>query len=68
MSRKQRGLFPSLGLKYRQPFPEPGLTLRIIGAITSEKLQILKEADVTRRSSIKPESIILPEARSEILI
>ena len=29
----------------RQPFPGPGLAIRIVGEITPEKLQILKEAD-----------------------
>jgi GMP synthase (glutamine-hydrolysing) len=30
---------------YRQPFPGPGLAIRIIGAITPERLAILREAD-----------------------
>jgi GMP synthase (glutamine-hydrolysing) len=29
----------------RHPFPGPGLAIRLLGAITREKLQILKEAD-----------------------
>ena len=32
-------------LIHRQPFPGPGLGVRIIGAITPERLQVLQEAD-----------------------
>jgi GMP synthase (glutamine-hydrolysing) len=32
-------------LIYRQPFPGPGLAIRIIGAISSERLDILRNAD-----------------------
>ena len=32
-------------LVYRQPFPGPGLAVRIIGEITQEKINILQEAD-----------------------
>ena len=32
-------------LVYRQPFPGPGLGVRIIGEITAEKVQIVQEAD-----------------------
>lgn len=40
-------------LVYRQPFPGPGLAIRIIGDITDEKLDILKEADFIFRDEIR---------------
>ena len=39
-------------LVYRQPFPGPGLAIRVIGDITEEKLDILKEADFIFRDEI----------------
>ena len=39
-------------LVYRQPFPGPGLAIRIIGDITDDKLNILKEADSIFREEI----------------
>lgn len=36
----------------RQPFPGPGLAIRIIGDITEEKLEILKNADYIFREEI----------------
>lgn len=39
-------------LVYRQPFPGPGLAIRVIGDITDEKLEILKEADFIFREEI----------------
>lgn len=38
---------------YRQPFPGPGLAIRIIGDITKEKLRILRKADYIFREEIK---------------
>lgn len=39
-------------LVYRQPFPGPGLAIRIIGEITREKLDILRDADAIYREEI----------------
>ena len=39
-------------LVYRQPFPGPGLAVRVIGEITKEKLKLLKEADAIFREEI----------------
>lgn len=39
-------------LVYRQPFPGPGLAIRIIGDITEDKLNILKDADSIFREEI----------------
>ena len=36
----------------RQPFPGPGLAIRIIGEITKDKLDILREADAVVREEI----------------
>jgi GMP synthase (glutamine-hydrolysing) len=37
---------------YRQPFPGPGLAIRIIGDVTQEKLAILRQADYIFRDEI----------------
>lgn len=39
-------------LVYRQPFPGPGLAIRIIGDITEDKLNILQDADFIFREEI----------------
>ena len=39
-------------LVWRQPFPGPGLAIRIIGEITKEKLEILRDADAVFRDEI----------------
>lgn len=38
---------------WRQPFPGPGLAIRIIGEITQERLDILREADAIVHQEIK---------------
>lgn len=38
---------------WRQPFPGPGLAIRIIGEITEERLEILREADAIVYQEIK---------------
>ena len=40
-------------LVWRQPFPGPGLAIRVIGEITEEKLSILRDADAIFREEMK---------------
>ena len=39
-------------LVYRQPFPGPGLGIRIIGEVTEEKVKIVQDADAIYREEI----------------
>ncbi len=60
-------------LVWRQPFPGPGLGVRIIGEITEEKIKVLQEADAVFRDEIKKSGIeseltqffaVLPDVRT----
>ncbi|MBI5207199.1 MAG: glutamine-hydrolyzing GMP synthase [Candidatus Firestonebacteria bacterium] len=44
-------------LIYRQPFPGPGLAIRVIGEITVERLEILKNADMIVIEEMKKSGI-----------
>ncbi|MFK8243234.1 MULTISPECIES: glutamine-hydrolyzing GMP synthase [unclassified Facklamia] len=51
-----RALGTALGMPdsivWRQPFPGPGLGIRVIGEITEEKLEIVRESDAILREEI----------------
>ena len=51
-----RAIGTELGLPdeivWRQPFPGPGLVIRIIGEITKERLDLLREADAIAREEL----------------
>lgn len=51
-----RAIGAELGLPdeivWRQPFPGPGLGIRIVGEITRERLQVLREADAIAREEL----------------
>ena len=44
-------------LVYRQPFPGPGLAVRIIGEVTPEKVKIVQEADAIYREEVEKAGI-----------
>jgi GMP synthase (glutamine-hydrolysing) len=51
-----RALGEQLGLPaeivWRHPFPGPGLAIRIIGAVTRDRLEVLREADAIAREEL----------------
>jgi GMP synthase (glutamine-hydrolysing) len=46
----------------RQPFPGPGLAVRVVGEVTAERLELLRKADAIVRYEIEQ----LPEIRKEL--
>jgi GMP synthase (glutamine-hydrolysing) len=56
-----RKIGDSIGLPktivYRQPFPGPGLAVRIIGEVTNDKLNILKKADRIVKEEVEKANI-----------
>ena len=64
-----RALGTALGLPdhivWRQPFPGPGLAIRIIGDVTPEKLEILKNSDAVVREEIDAYNARLYEQTGE---
>ncbi|WP_125703779.1 glutamine-hydrolyzing GMP synthase [Lacticaseibacillus daqingensis] len=40
-------------LVWRQPFPGPGLGIRVLGEVTEDKLEIVRESDAVLRDEIK---------------
>jgi len=64
-----RALGTVLGLPdhivWRQPFPGPGLAIRIIGDVTPEKLEILKNADAVVREELDAYNAKLYEETGE---
>ncbi|MFB7304883.1 glutamine-hydrolyzing GMP synthase [Heyndrickxia sporothermodurans] len=72
-----RALGTELGIPddivWRQPFPGPGLGIRVLGAISEEKLEIVRESDYILREEIKKAGLdreiwqyftVLPDIRS----
>ena len=57
-----RGVGTKLGISkelvWRQPFPGPGLAVRIVGEVTREKLELLRNADAIFRQELEAAGVI----------
>jgi GMP synthase (glutamine-hydrolysing) len=47
---EELGLPPDI--VWRQPFPGPGLAIRVVGAVTAQRLAVLREADAIAREEL----------------
>ena len=52
-------------LVYRQPFPGPGLGIRIIGDVTAEKVRIVQDADAIYREEVDKAAKAYKEANGK---
>ena len=52
-------------LVFRQPFPGPGLGIRIIGEVTGEKVNIVQDADYIYRSEVDKAAAAYEEANGK---
>jgi GMP synthase (glutamine-hydrolysing) len=72
-----RALGTELGIPdeivWRQPFPGPGLGIRVLGEVTEDKLEIVRESDAILREEVKKANLekeiwqyftVLPDIRS----
>ncbi|MFP9216854.1 GMP synthase (glutamine-hydrolyzing), partial [Enterococcus faecalis] len=72
-----RALGTELGIPdeivWRQPYPGPGLGIRVLGEVTEEKLEIVRESDAILREEIANHGLerdiwqyftVLPDIRS----